>query len=147
MNFHLSKKAFYLLSVTWGLLLTLAGAIVIGCIKLYGKFTHQEFKLKKHGYCYYLAIGENWGGLEFGMFFLTDKRESISIKWHEHGHGIQNCYFGPFMPFVITIPSAIRYHWRNHQQSKGITLTNNYDDIWFEKSATELGRKYRRIIK
>lgn len=122
-----------------------AGAIVILAIKFYGLFAKKTYKLKRHGYCYYLNIGKSWGGLELGMFFLVDEHDSVATKWHEHGHGVQNCFWGPLMPLVISIPSAIRYHYRNNQKKKGIKLPP-YDSIWFENDATRTGRKYRSFF-
>jgi hypothetical protein len=144
-NKYLTKKEFYTLSWTWGLLLNVIGLLVISTIIIYGKLKHNRtYELKKCGWCYYLAVGDTyWGGLELGMFFLTDKSEHISTKWHEHGHAIQNCYLGLFMPLLVSIPSAIRYWYRNYLTSKGQTLTTKYDDIWFEGEATKLGKKYK----
>lgn len=146
-NKHLTKKEFYTLSWTWGLLMTLIGAIVCSVILIYGKVKGKNYKLKRHGWCYYISVGKNWGGLELGMFFLCDSRESLATMWHEHGHGIQNCYWGLLTPFVISIPSAIRYWIRRDMQKKGITPKTGYYDIWFEKEANDLGKKYRKYIE
>lgn len=147
-NKYLTKKEFYTLSWTWGILMSLIGAIVCGSILLYGLITKKNYQLKKHGWCYYISIGKNWGGLELGIFFLCDSRESLSICWHEHGHGIQNCYWGILMPFVISIPSAIRYWYREFKYNrKGVKAPTGYYDIWFEAEASELGRKYRTYIE
>ena len=44
------------------------------------------------------------------------------------------------MPFVVSIPSAIRYWNRKlNYHDKGLTPPTEYDDIWFEKQATKLG--------
>ena len=133
---RLSKTAFYLLSWTWGLPMTLIGAITMLILMIRGK------KPKRWGYCYYIEVGKDWGGLELGMFFLTNEHASTHTKCHEYGHGIQNCYFGFLMPFLVTIPSAIRYHYRNHLYNKGIRPKTAYDDIWFEGQATKLGTDY-----
>ena len=127
--------------------MTLIGALVIAGIKIYGLFTKKTFKLKKCGYCYYLNVGESWGGCNLGMFFLTDSHDSIATKWHEHGHGVQNCVWGPLTPFVICIPSAVRYWYREFKYSrKGLRPPTLYDSIWFEKDATLTGRKYRKEL-
>lgn len=144
----MNRTLFKTLSWTWGIIMTIIGALVIGCIKFYGLCTKKSYKLKKHGYCYYLNIGNSWGGLELGMFFLTDKRDSVSTKNHEFGHAIQNCYWGILMPFVICIPSAIRYWYREFKYNrKGLTPPVKYDAIWFEKDATLTGRKYSKYLK
>ena len=119
---------FYFLSLTWGLPLTLFGAVIASVLLITG---HRPRRWKK---CIYFEVGESWGGLEMGLFFLTHKNADEHIKNHEYGHGIQNCILGPFMPFVISIPSAIRYHYKKHKHTK-----KGYYDIWFEKWANKLG--------
>lgn len=198
MSAKISKPLFYILSVTWGCIMTTIGALVSLILLILG------YKPKKWNYCYYFEVGENWGGIELGMFFVTDKSSGIRIKNHEHGHGIQNCYLGVFMPFVVCIPSAIRYWLRklNTQKKKilfafmlfgafvvlaslfslipiltciygwftlptvllvygvGILIwllckeipqyVNNasvdYDYIWFEHSATQLGTELNNLL-
>ncbi len=132
----LSKRAFYILSWTWGLPLTLIGAITMLVLIIGGK------KPKKWGYCYYVEVGKGWGGLNLGMFFITNENPTYITKCHEFGHGIQNCYLGVLMPFVVTIPSAIRYWYRRIRQNLGHKITTLYYDIWFEKQASELGKYY-----
>lgn len=47
------------------------------------------------------------------------------------------------MWFVITIPSIIRYWYRELKYNKkGLTPPTEYDDIWFEGQATKWGYKY-----
>ena len=129
----MSKFTFYLLSFTWGLPLNLIGFIVALVMLCTGH------KPRKWGYCYYFEVGENWGGLEFGVFFLVNKNPSNHVRNHEFGHGIQNCYWGPLMPFVICIPSAIRYQYRNIRSRRGYINTTKYDDFWAEGQATKWG--------
>ena len=142
---YLTKRDFYILSWTWGLLMNIIGIIVIFFIEIYNLVRYKNvLRLKKCGWCYYIAAGDKyWGGLELGMFFLTDKSEHISTKWHEHGHAIQNCYLGLLMPLLVSIPSAIRYWYRRYLTSKGQILSTKYEDIWFEGEATKLGKKYK----
>lgn len=130
------KKTFYLLSFTWGILLTLVGCIVSVVLLALG------YKPKKWGYCYYFEVGEHWGGLELGPFFLVDKSSSILTKNHEHGHAFQNCKLGLFMPFVVSIPSAIRYWFRRIAEKNGKPCQSGYDEIWFEGEATKLGTEF-----
>lgn len=144
----LSPAAFYVLSWTWGFLMSFIGALVIGSIKLYGIFAKKAFKLQKHGYCYYITVGKRWGGLELGMFFLVCESSRDATKYHEHGHGVQNCFWGLLFPFVISIPSAVRYWYREFKYNrKGIKPETSYDSIWFESDATLTGRKYRNHFK
>ena len=131
----MNKKLFYILSWTWGLPMTLIGAIVTGIFMIFGK------KPKRWGPCIYTEVGKDWGGLELGMFFLTDNTSYASTKCHEVGHAIQNCYWGPFMLFVIGIPSAIRYWYRRIRTALDYANTTRYDDIWFEGQATTWGAR------
>lgn len=59
-------------------------------------------------YNVYFQFGRGWGGVNFGGFFFLSETSGISTKQHEAGHGLQNILFGPLMPFVVAIPSAVR---------------------------------------
>ena len=132
----MKKPLFYILSFTWGLPLTLVGLIVAAVLLICG------YKPKKHGYCFYFEVGDNWSGLELGVIFLTRKNPSTHLKNHELGHGIQNCYYGLFMPFIVCIPSAIRYWYRKiRYERKGLEPPTRYSDIWFEGQADKWGNK------
>lgn len=62
------------------------------------------------------------------------------IQKYKQGHGIQNYYFGPFMIFIVFIPSAIRYWYREIiKKINSNKALSEYDSIWFEKQATDLG--------
>lgn len=135
----MDKKTFYVLSFTWGLPLTLIGLIVALALICTGH------KPKKWGACYYFEVGNGRSGFELGMFFLTNKNPSDYIRNHEHGHAIQNCYYGALMPFVVVIPSFIRYWYREIKTAVGLKNKTEYDDIWFEKEANELGNKYVKM--
>ena len=131
-----NKFLFYFLSFTWGLPMTLIGCLVFMVLIITG------YKPKKWGFCYYFEVGENWGGLELGVVFLTNKNPSKYILNHEHGHAIQGCYFGLLMPLVVCIPSAIRYWYREIRKKIKMPCVTGYYDIWFEKQASELGNKF-----
>ena len=137
-----NKFLFYFLSCTWGCILTTIGAIVALGLIVTGH------KPKKWGYCWYFEVGNSrWGGMELGIFFLCNKNPSDYIRNHELGHGLQNCLFGPAMPFVICIPSFIRYWYREIRQKIGKPCLTKYDDIWFEGSATRLGTELINTIQ
>ena len=137
----MKKTLFYILSFTWGLPLTLVGSIVALVLTMLG------YKPKRHGYCFYFEVGENWGGLELGIIFLTNKNPSNYIKNHEHGHAIQNCLYGFFMPFIVSIPSAIRYWHREIRVRKGLNNGSSYDSVWFEGQATNWGNKFFEYLE
>lgn len=131
-----SKFLFYLLSLTWGLPLTLVGLVVSLVLIIAG------YKPIKYGYGWYFEVGEDWGGFEMGLCFLTCKDPGNYLRFHEYGHGMQNCYFGLITPFLITIPSAIRYWYREFKYSrKHIAPKTGYYDIWFEKQASDVGKE------
>jgi len=119
------------------------GLIALGCLIF-------KLKPKKWDYSIWFELPGNWGGFEAGIFFFTSLNPNENIKCHEHGHGIQNCYFGIFMPFVISIPSCIRYWYRESIYKKDkiryYTLPP-YDSIWFEDSATKLGTALHEWLK
>lgn len=133
----LRRTLFYIVSFTWGLPMTLVGLVVI-LFSLPFKKVHIY-----HGRLY-AAWGNGWGGVELGCFFVCSKDcQYDSIMLHECGHGIQNCIWGPLMLFVVCIPSAFRYWYREFKyHRKGLTPPTKYDDIWFEGQATRWGKKY-----
>ena len=126
------KILYYTLNLTWGLLPTLAGALVALFLIIIGK------RPKRHGGCWYFNVGHNWGGLEMGLFFLTDNWDSTHVKNHEYGHSLQNAIWGPFMLPIISIPSVIRY-WIHYFREKHGKTNPPYDAIWFEGQATKWG--------
>jgi hypothetical protein len=132
----MKRFLFYFLNLTWGLPLNIVGGLVAFALLIARK------KPKRWGDCFYFEVGEGWGGVNFGLIIITDKTFSISCLNHEHGHAIQNCFLGVFMPFIVSIPSAIRYHYRNYREKKGLVNKTDYDAVWYEYTATKLGTKY-----
>ena len=127
---------FYLLiQLTWGLPLNVVGAIVyLFFVKLF-KFETRQFR---NMLC--VIVPWNFGGLNLGMFaILSDVNRQLAM--HEYGHSIQNLYWGWLTPFVITLPSSIRYWYREYKTYKGIPLKTGYSDIWFESQADRIGAK------
>lgn len=134
----LQKIVFWLISFTWGLPMTLLGAVIAFVLSSCG-YERKNF----HGLIYY-NVGESWGGFNCGGFFFVDKNTPLETMQHEAGHGIQNLMFGWFEPF-IAIASAIRYWYRRYQtEVKKVPHDSlpDYDSIWFEGQATALGKKY-----
>ena len=129
----MKKSVFYFLSLTWGLPMTLIGAIAVLILKLTG---HE---VKKWGYCYYVEVGRYWGGINLGMFFITSKGAGMATRNHEHGHALQNCYWGWLMPVVIGIPSLLRCWYLTFKVLTDLDYECDYDSIWFEGQATRWG--------
>lgn len=136
----INPKLYYLLSWTWGLLMTFIGA----CGALY--FMARGVKPQKHAGAIYFVVGNSgWGGVSLGMFFFCSPSSKQDTKDHEFGHTLQNCIWGPLFPFVIGIPSMIRCYNFNRNQAKGIPNEEDYDAIWFEGQATKWGEKIAPI--
>ncbi len=126
---------FYLLSFTWGLPITAAGAVTALFMRLMGA------KRSRVGNCVCYEYGRGWGGFSLGVFIFTQEGADKNLKWHEHGHGLQNCVFGPFMIFLVSLPSAVRYRYRRLKKDK--SRLKPYESIWFESQATRMGQRQR----
>ena len=130
---------FWLLSLTWGALSTIPGLILAAGLMICGK------KPQRVGPLLYFRIGKNWGGCELGAVFLRDTTSTEHVTWHEAGHSIQTLIFGLLMLPLISIPSFLRYHYRNlirKLSPEKFSKLPPYDAIWFEGWATRLGKRY-----
>lgn len=134
-----SPASFYLLSFTWGLPTSLAGMVVATGMVLTG---HRP---RKYGLCCSFELGQGWGGCSMGPFFFTQKGASPRLKNHEHGHALQNCKYGPFMPFVVSAPSTCRYWYRRAVEKR--KKLPPYDSVWFEADATKRGTEYVKNLE
>ena len=113
-----AKRAFkaagyWLVSLTWGGLMTWTGAFIALAMLL------SRHAPKKLGPNVYFEVGLGWGGMEYGAFFFVARDASERTRLHEAGHGIQNLVLGPLMPFLVCIPSALRYWMRNCKSLAG----------------------------
>lgn len=133
------KKIFYwVISLTWGGLMTYIGLLVALALLVTG---HRP---RQFGYTFYFKVGKSWGGLNLGAIFITDSTPSEHTLCHEHGHGLQNLIFGPFMIFIGSA-SAARYWYREYLirfRNKKYSDLPPYDSIWFEGQATDWGHKH-----
>jgi hypothetical protein len=131
-----NKSEFYLLSFTWGIVMS-----IIGCIAAIGLLITKHTP-KKWGYCLHFEVGNGWGGVNLGPVIITNKNPSRYTKEHEHGHAHQNCIYGPFM-IVISVMSFFRYWYRELKYNrKGLTPPTAYDDAWYEGNATKTGKAF-----
>ena len=103
----LQRAGYWLVSLTWGGLMTWTGAF-IALVMLLSRHAPQKL-----GPNVYFEVGLGWGGMEYGAFFFVSKDASEETRLHEAGHGIQNLVLGPLMPFLVCVPSALRYWMRN----------------------------------
>lgn len=124
-----NKYIYYILSATWGILPNIVAVIFIIVAVASGK------DIKKYGWNFYIEFDINFG-LNIGILCIVPKNASTRTKNHEHGHGIQNIYLGPFVLTTCYLPSAIRYWIRELFKDK---ITTDYDNAWFEGSATISG--------
>lgn len=129
----LKRIGFYILSFTWGIIMSFIGLFPIAVLACMNKVHVFHGRL-------YGVVGKHWGGVNFGCFFICgeDSANNDQLKGHECGHGLQNCLWGPLFPFVIAIPSAVRYWYRRFSKKP----QPPYDSIWFEGQATKWGKEY-----
>lgn len=133
----MDKKQFYIKNLTWGILINIVGFVVAIALLVTGH------KPKYFSGCIHFIVGEYWGGLNLGLVILTDKNPTEETLLHEFGHAVQNAHYGLLFPFIVAIPSAIRYWIREFQYRSGNPPKTDYYSIWFEKQATEWGIKYK----
>ena len=134
-----SKFLYYLLTFTWGIIMSLVGGIAaLGLIIL-------GYSPVKNHYGLVFIIGKNWGGVNLGPVSIVNANPNQHILDHEFGHSVQNCYLGPFFIFLVALPSMARYWYREYLvrvKHKKYSELPEYDAIWFEGGATRLGEKY-----
>lgn len=145
---------FWIVSCTWGIIMTTIGAITtvsLNLIKVVGIWLGKDFEIKTHrnGCSFITEIGNNWGGLELGAFALCSNYSITNPQWfdhtrkHEFGHAIQHLYMGPLFVAIVAIPSASRYWYQRIMQRRGEKFSADwYDSIWFEGGATKTGEKF-----
>ena len=144
---------FWVVSLTWGIIMTSIGLVITGTlnlVKFCGKVAGYDLKIKTHinGCSLITEVGGNWGGVELGAVALCGNYSKTSKNWFEHtrrhefGHAVQHLIFGPLFIFVVAIPSACRYWYQRIMQGKGKHFASDwYDSIWFEGGATRWGTK------
>lgn len=133
----INKKLFYILSFTWGLPVTISGCIMAFLFLITG---HRP---KRFGYCFRFESRRLKGGFSSGVFIFARKGASKHLLCHEHGHGVQNCLYGLLMPFLVSIPSSTRYHYRSFKKRVLRKPSKTpYEDIWFEAQATRFGKQF-----
>lgn len=136
---------YYLMACTWGVIMTILGCIITIILAIVKIFIPKKVIFERYYWIYSITVGpEWWGGCEMGLMFLRDHNSSVNyINPHEFGHTFQNCLLGPLFPFVVAIPSAIRYWLREIFPKKKWAP---YDSAWFEDAATQCGIYAVRIL-
>ena len=143
---------FWLVSLTWGALMTIPGLIITGFCIIFLKG-----KLHRNGFSYIVEIGGNWGGLDLGAVALCGNY--YPGDWYEHtrrhefGHAVQQLIFGPLQVFIVGIPSAIRYWYQRltpgphqeHDQAIYEYTASKWGYIWINKiEGTNLKYTFKR---
>ena len=98
----------WIISLTWGFPMTLVGLFAILILSIRGK------RFKKFGPIICFPITDGWG-LNLGVVAIVPKDFNFNTNCHEFGHCLQACLFGPIMPFVIAIPSVVRFWFRKQK--------------------------------
>ena len=114
----LKTIGFWFIQSTWGCIMTLIGGFTACVLMIMG------YKPKRFYNNIYFEVGENWGAISLGGFFICSKDSYYITKQHEAGHSIQNMLWGPLFPFVIGIPSLLRSQLRNQDSHLKKSLFN-----------------------
>lgn len=141
-----NRILFYISSLTWGLLMTLIGLFVFLFVNIFMRDKILVRSIVAGRIC--MSLNSRYlGGISLGLFYLVGRSEYKihHIHIHELGHSIQNAMWGPLFLLVIGIPSIARASvWRiiRKRYFKKHNVYPDYESIWFESNATELGYKY-----
>lgn len=120
---------YWLIMFTWALPTTIIGLFATLGLLIIGK------KPERYGHTYRFVVSDHWGGLTLYPMFIQDKTAGEGTSRHEYGH-LHQLILGPFFFLLVGIPSATRYWIRTIFKNKQHAP---YDQIWFERSATDLG--------
>ena len=138
----IATALFWILSLTWGLPATLAGAVLALVCLAKGR-KPQRF----HGNIYFDHVRPK-GSNNLGPFFFLGDNAMEVTPWHEAGHGLQNILLGPLFFLVVGIPSQL-WFWHFHRKYADL-LANGwdhaerqraYDKMPIERWATSWGEK------
>lgn len=137
----------WIVRLTWGILSTIIGLFVF----LFFAVTRKiRIHLKSNTIIIYLVPRKNdvLFGFSAGLFIFSNTEVILKnnyLFYHEWGHSWpQLLLMGPLHPFLVLIPSIIRFWWRELQYKKGNTALPAYDSIWFEGTATDWGTKWHQ---
>lgn len=126
----MKRILFILLQCTWGILQTIAGAIVF-----------IIFRQCRH-YSFGGAVATAWTldtGVSLGLFIFTDAEGRLLE--HEYSHTIQSLILGPLYLPVIVVPSLL---WaglpslRKMRRERHIHYNSFFTEKWAEKIRSRL---------
>lgn len=116
---NFTKALYWILQFTWGGILNIVGALVFlainGWLRIVGIFQGKRLvKTRMYNGAILTKFGKRWGGASLGAFIFSCAGMDLNADYaetieHEFGHAIQNAILGPFMIFMVSIPSSIRY--------------------------------------
>ena len=136
-NFRPSRIRFYILSFTWGIILSALGLVASLALRALG------YRQYPNQYGYVIFLGNNsWGGFTLGPYSFVCPDATPELLAHEAGHSYQNALFGP-IAILLTLVSIVHY-WVSYFVPK---VQDDYYDFWTEKNATKLGEATRNVIK
>lgn len=134
----MKKLIFWGIQLTWGVVENFLGLLLFLVLVIFKQ------KPKRFHQMVYFEIGNFGGGFNCGFVGVVSKNPSDYILRHEHGHFIQNTFFGP-LETLIQLASLIRFWYRKYLikfKGKKYSDLPDYDSIWFEGQATKFGYKY-----
>ena len=133
----------WLVRLTWGILDTIVGVFIFLFFAIrYGK--RLKIGIVANTIVTELphTVTDGGWGLSSGLFIFSNTNSIWNrdyLLFHEWGHSWpQLLVCGPLHPFIVTLPSVIRFWWRDAQMREGKQLPS-YDSIWFEGTATRWG--------
>lgn len=143
---------YWIVSLTWGGLATIVGLLAALICLLFVKGATPH----KNGFTFIIEFGGDWGGISLGAISFCggysgkakydspcmDQDFFEHIRRHEFGHSVQDLIFGPLMLFIVGLPSLIR----SQLYAKG-KIDTDYDDIWFEYTASKWGHSWINKIE
>lgn len=137
----LKNILFTLVTLTWGSPLAVAGVFYF----LFTLLTKQIVKIRYiKGRIAITLKSTTIGGVSLGLFYFVGKHDSFETHYHEAGHTVQNLIWGPLFLPVIGLPSIIRAGLWDKIIDRALKKGKprpEYEGIWFERQATELGYK------
>lgn len=125
---------YWILNFTWGIIMSIIGLIVSLVLIILGNKPQREPSQKT----WHFKVKEDWGGVTLGTIYIRDTTSTDHVSYHEYGHTFQNAILGPLFPFLVAIPSCIRYWIFEFRYRKGLP-NPDYDDFYVEHSATLIG--------
>jgi len=142
---NIVKRLFYtLLQCTWGILQTLAGAVMFLVL------------IRRKHFIYRGCVATEWklrSSASVGIFiFVSSSLEGRlrgEIIVHEYGHTVQSVILGPLYPLVIGIPSAVwclAPPFVRMREKRNISYYSFYPEKWANRLGSRVTGEKLEII-